>query len=104
MTIAVRMSACGKAIGRPCGQRVHAGRNDRRHLARQPAGGEQQEVHRIAENGDAEQHADAVARQHEIDRHRKEDADENREDRFHQSLSLSSSASAMEVMAPTTTR
>ena len=74
------------------------------HFTMKASGGEKQEIDGIAEDRNAKQKPHTVTRQHEIDRSREENADENREYRFHQSRSLSSSASAMEVKPPTTTR
>ena len=77
MTIAVRISACGSGLAVGPARHVEPGRDDRRHLARDPAGGEDQQVDGVAEERDAEQHADDVLRQHQIDGGGKEQADED---------------------------
>ena len=82
MTIAVRISACGSGLAVGAGGASQPVRNDRRHLARHPAGGEDQQVHGIAEQRDAEQHADDVLRQHQVDRGGEEQADEQRRARL----------------------
>ena len=89
--------------GRP-GQQVEAGRDDRRRLAHDPPAGEDQQIDRVSEDGDAEHDADDVLRQDQVDADGEEQPDEQREHGFHQASSRSSSASAIEVIEPTTTK
>ena len=73
-------------------------------LACDPPAGEDQQIDRVSEHGDAEQHADDVLRQDQIDADGEKQPDEQRKRGFHQASSRSSSASAIEAIEPTTTK
>ena len=58
MTIAVRISACGSGLAAGPGSRSSRPVMIGGTIAGQAAGGEDQQVDGVAEEGDAEQHAD----------------------------------------------
>ncbi len=84
MTMAVRISACGGGLAAPSERRYRPFRHDRGHYAAKAAGHEDQEVHRIAEQHEPEQHADQRPRQQQVDRGGEEDAGERGDDVIHQ--------------------
>lgn len=91
-------------VGRRDLRHVEVYRDHRRYLARQPPGGEDRQVRRIAEHHHAQHDADRVLGQKQVDGNGKEDSDEDGKRGLDHSSSLSSSASAIDVTAPSTTR
>ena len=95
-----------EGLGHGIGVRRHeafrARGDDRRPRSREPAHREDEEVRRVAEEGEAEDELDDVAAHHEVEPRRVEDADRHREEDGHDSSSASANRIASTI--PRTTR